>query len=634
MRHSVRQGAPTLWTNLWSFVLTLVSGKAFTSSIAGRVRSAPRPWVWGKARTETSQASNRARAKTGEATYLLLALWVGVASGLYFVLRYRGHWGEVDSAIFTQMVGSLEDWRRIKYPNSYSHGYGYSVWAASLGMVWNVPVAQLQRWVTPLIGNVFMATFGYAAFRRWLGSSRLGLLAATSLFLVPELIFTISRGNHEKLTATLTLLASLSFLRSFQLSKDPRKWQVTAGWVIVHYLLIFTLVSLNAFFGSMFFYASFISYSAASVALWFFPKARRELRPTMRRFALMVATSMMVMFIVQWYIYPHESESQRILASIISGFGAVRETGETQSDPYALVRNDWVSRRAYNIVSSFRFVLLGISFVTWIALLIRALTRLRKTPVERLFLLTLYGSFGLLLAIGVAIDFLGLSAGSNWQVRIYTYFSSFAVPLFVLGAFGLREFLSRLPLYIEAGARKIVFVLSRPVGRQRQTDDIPSQHVAVPDQAKLSIAQRSQNSLTRKVVTHVFALIVVGFVGCSLLKSTLDPLVSNRWIAYKVTETHAIDFWFNHRGDDTLNVGNNMRLYFGYVMQYGWRAGTRSALETGFTPRAPHLIRSTANAANAVAWNTPVPAALLDDAIYDNGETQIVHRIPRTPFQQ
>jgi hypothetical protein len=556
-------------------------------------------------------------------------MWVGVASGLYFVLRYRGHWGEVDSAIFTQMVGSLEDWRRIKYPNSYSHGYGYSVWAASLGMTWNVPIAQLQRWVTPIIGNVFMATFGYAAFRRWLGSSRLGLLAATSLFLVPELVFTISRGNHEKLTATLTLLASLSLLRSFQLSKDTSKWQVTAAWVVVHYLLIFTLVSLNAFFGSMFFYASFISYSTVSVALWFFPKARRDLRPTMRRFALIIATSMMVMFIVQWYIYPHESESQRILASIIDGFGAVRETGETQSDPYALVRNDWVSRRAYNIVSSFRFVLVGFSFFAWLALVLRAFTRLRKTPVERLFLLALYGSFSLLLAIGVAIDFLGLSAGSNWQVRIYTYFSSFAVPLFVLGAFGLREFLSRLPLYLQALVRKISLAVLRLIPFRKRANN-----VTLPDQPQVSIAQRSQNSPTRKVVTHIFALIMVGFMGCSLLKATLDPIVSNRWIAYKVTETHAIDFWFNYRGNDTLNVGNNMRLYFGYVMQYGWRPGTRSALETGFTPRAPHLIRSTANAANAVAWNTPVPAALLDDPIYDNGETQIIHRIPRTPFQQ
>jgi hypothetical protein len=503
---------------------------------------------------------------------------------VYFVLRYRGHWGEVDSAIFTQMVGSLPDWNRIKYPNSYSHGYGYSLWAASLSMVWNVDIAQLQRWVTPLVGNVFLALFGYVAFKRWLGSHKLGLLAATSLFLVPELIFTVSRGNHEKLTATLTLLASLSFLRTFQLSKDLSKWPVAVSWVIVHYVIIFTLVSLNAFFGAMFVYASLISYGLASAVLWFFPGARRDLRPVMRRFALLATTSLMVMFIVQWYVYPHEGESSRILASILDGFGTVRETGEANSDPYALVQNDWVSRRVYNIVSSFRFVLLGVSFLTWVVLLLRTLFRLRKTPVERLFLLTLYGSFGMLLAIGVAIDFLGLSAGSNWQVRIYTYFSAFAVPLFVLGIHGVRELFSRF--------------------------------------------------LPRSFVKHVFAVLMVGFIVCSLLKATLDPLVSNRWIAYEVTEMRAVDFWFDNRGDDTLNVGNNMRLYFGYVMHYGWRPGTRGALETGLSPRAPHLIRSTVNAANAVAWGIPVPAVLLDDWIYDNGESQIVHRIPRTPFQQ
>jgi len=533
---------------------------------------------------QRTRAATRAHSRDGELTYLWLALWVGIVSGLYFVLRYRGHWGEVDSAIFTQMVGSLPDWNRIKYPNSYSHGYAYSVWAGSLSMVWQVEVAQLQRWVTPLVGNVFLALFGYVAFKRWLGSYKLGLLAATSLFLVPELIFTVSRGNHEKLTATITLLTSLSFLRTFQLSKDISKWPVVVSWVIVHYIFVFTLVSLNAFFGAMFVYASLISYGLASGVLWFFPRARRDLRPVMRRFALLVTTSLMVMFIVQWYVYPHEGESSRILASILDGFGTVRETGEANSDPYALVQHDWVSRRVYNIVSSFRFVLLGVSFLTWIVLLIRALFRLRKTSVSRLFLLTLYGSFGMLLAMGVVVDFLGLSAGSNWQVRIYTYFSAFAVPLFVLGAHSTRELFSRF--------------------------------------------------LPRAWVKHAFAALMVGFVVCSLLKATLDPLVSNRWIAYEVNEMRAIDFWFDNRGDDTLNVGNNMRLYFGYVMQYGWRPGTRSALETGMPPQAPHLIRSTVNAGNAVAWGVPVPAVLLDDRIYDNGETQIIHRIPRTPFQQ
>lgn len=533
---------------------------------------------------DRNQVQARARSQDGELTYLWLTLWVGLASGLYFVLRYRGHWGEVDSAIFTQMVGSLPDWNRIKYPNNYSHGYAYSLWAASLSMVWNVDIAELQRWVMPLFGNVFLALFGYVAFKRWLGSAKLGLLAATSLFLVPELIFTVSRGNHEKLTATLTLLASLSFLRTFQLSKDISKWSVVASWVTVHYLIVFTLVSLNSFFGAMFVYASLISYGLASAVLWFFPAARRDLRPVMRRFTLLATTSVMVMFIVQWYVYSSEGESSRILATILDGFGTVRETGEANSDPYALVQNDWVSRRVYNIVSSFRFVLLGLSFPTWFVLLVRALTRLRKTPVERLFLLTLYGSFGMLLALGVAVDFLGLSAGSNWQVRIYTYFSSFAVPLFVLGVHGMRTLLSRL--------------------------------------------------LPRVWVKHAFAVLMVVFIVCSLLKATLDPIVSNRWIAYKVTEMRAIDFWFDNRGNDTLNVGGNMRLYFGYVMQYGWRPGTRGALETGLSPRAPHLVRSTVNSANAVAWGMPVPAVLLDDWIYDNGETQIVHRIPRTPFQQ
>lgn len=514
--------------------------------------------------------------------YLWLSVCTGISVGCYFVLRYSGYWGEIDSGLFIQMIDWFIDSERIIHPGNYKHGYAYSVWAGNLSSFLGLSVPQLSRLYTPIIGNLFLGAFGFVAFRHWLGSHRLGMLAASALFLVPELVFTMSRGNHEKLTVSLTLLASLTMLKSFSESRE--RPGVAAAWVLIHYLTTFVLVSLNAFFGSMFIFAISIVFGAAMLILTLAYKARHTLLPIVRQLGFMVIVSWLIMSLVNWYVYPHEGHTANLLERVFDGFYAVHSSGEATSDPYAMVRYDWVSREVYHLISSFRYILFAVSFVTWLVLFVITLATLKRVQLARLLLVALYGAFSMLLALGVAIDFLGLDAGSNWQVRIFTYFSSFAVPFFVLGIASITQLLLRF--------------------------------------------------LPRRVVLYPLATLMVGLAVLSLMKATLDPLVSNRWIGYKPTEVRAMDFWFTRREPSRLNISMHNRLIFSYVMHYGWRPGFRGYIEMSNVPQAPHIVRSTVSRANSLAWGTPETPLLLENPIYDNGETQIIHRRPRTPFQQ
>jgi hypothetical protein len=58
-------------------------------------------------------------------------------------------------------------------------------------------------------------------------------------------------------------------------------------------------------------------------------------------------------------------------------------------------------------------------------------------------------------------------------------------------------------------------------------------------------------------------------------------------------------------------------------------------LVTGpYNPGAPSALHSSTQEANHTAWRFRLPPLLLDDRVYDNGDAQIYHRTPRTPFQR
>ncbi len=518
----------------------------------------------------------------------LLVVSVGILFGSYFVLRYGGYWAENDSAFFVSAIEQLKEHKTIIYPGGYTHGFTYSVWASMLSLITGVSTGELLRVYTPILGNVLVALLAFASFRRFLGTNRLGLLAAAFLFLVPELVFTASRGNHEKLSIALILLASLSILQS---TRALYGHQQTMGkgyvsWTLVFYIASFALVSTNIIFGlallsAWTFAASFLLLLALR------PSSRQSaFRVAAQKLSMMTGTAWLAAFIILWFIYPPmKTDLLHIRTSLEGIFDFVAVESEVSGrQPYQAIQQSWVSQPVYLALSFSRWVLFVCSGIAATVLLFRGLVTPRTLSVARAVLLGMYIALGLELTVTVIADFSGLSFGDNLQVRFFTYFTLFAAPLAVLFLVTVMRSLSGL---------------------------IPS-----------------------NVLRIVLISLVVFFAGASLVKATLDPSVSNLWIFYHPDEIEALRTWASHVERKQIYVGWQVRMWPAWIMsqQIGM---PRKNFPDSFipAPQTGYAFDSAINRAQVSAWVSPLSPLLMEDRVYDNGLAQIYHKTPSTPHQ-
>lgn len=536
----------------------------------------------------------REHNRTTEAYFPALIAMISLAFGAYYVLRYLGNWSGQDTAQFVNFIDGMQRTGQLSYSGAYSHGYAYSVWVTALSELSGVKIQALTTLYLPLCGNFFLGMFGFVAFRRLLESARLGLLAASTLFLIPEIVLVVSRGNHEKLTVALTLIAILALLNSFLEMSPAKRWPVFAGWVLTFYLTAFCLVSLNVFFGSTLIVSSTLTLVFTALFIRLRPTSESRFRPVVSRLILVVAASWLFVSLVLWYIYPAASGVLNVISSGLERFGilTLSATPEgasetvTTTNPYSVVQTAWVNSMLYIIISSFRWITFVISFGVWLYLLVRVFQKPEDTSLSRLFLLALYGAFGLQLAVAIPIDFLGTRGGSNLQVRLYTYFALLAVPLFTLG-------IQRLLLFAAVRGLRKVFV--------------------------------------GLLISPLIAI----FLVFSLLKTPLDPVVSNNWLFYRNDEIQAVRFWVDHVGPyASLWSSPSGRLRYGYTNLKPEHAPSGSRIAIGFPSNLyGYALSSEVIGEEAVALQVNSPPHWLEHRLYDNGGVRTYALRPRTPFQ-
>ena len=528
-------------------------------------------------------------AATVQAVWTVLL--TGLAFGAYFVLRYQGYWSEIDTSVFLTATQRYTLAGSLTYPQPYLHGFAYISWISALSGFTGLPVALLVQVYLPMIGCVTVAFLAFAAFRQLLGSERLSAIAAGTLFLIPELVYTITRGNHEKVDISMILLALLALLHSFREATGQRRWGVFVGWALTFHVAVYTLLTSNTFFGSTFSAAMTLTLLGAFLILKRYPAGRGRQGPVAARLSFTVAICWALVALVMWYVYPSASTQLQTYKSLFSRLSALFLSFDTGSNPYVRVSQEWASPLVYRLISSFRWVLFLGSAALWIIQLRRMLARLDRTPVRRVLLLSLYGSFGMLLALSIPVDFLGLAEGSNLQVRLYTYFALFATPVFVAGTVPALRLLNW-----------------RRLGRGRRALRWPGVAVRVT---------------------------MLGFAVVSLLKATVDPQVSNLWIFYRPQEVVAMTFFTNHATGQSLWIGPRERLTYAFAL-------TKSAFTVNGdvftnslgTPEDKLALSSNVIRAHAVADQTPLPTILLGSRVYDNGEAQIYRRLPLLPFER
>jgi len=505
-------------------------------------------------------------------------------TGAYFVLRYLGLWSENDTAVFRQMIFNMQQAATIDPPNPYTHGYAYQALASTLLGLTGLTLKDYLQLYSPVLGSLLLALFGYVTYARYLTSRTQALVASSVLFLVPELLFTVLRGNHEKFTVTLTLLAALLFLRL--LTPPPGVSPVThrVTWGAALALCFFALNALNLFFGSTF----LISLTLTLLILLTLnvPLHLRLTRTFFLTAAAVVLGGWCLVTLDLLFVYPPARSDFSLLTTASQKLLDLLNFKSATFNPYTAIQSDWSNPVLYQFVTAFRWVLLG-SAVLNTLLEFRAFRRSPGAPDwTRVLMAGFFAASLVQLAAAVGVDLLGLAAGSNLQVRLYSYVVLWAAPQFVL-------FVVRV-----------------------------SRRVTVPGGPAVRGA----------ALLAVFAVLL----SSSVLKSTLDPVLSNRWLGYHPSEVQAVRTWTQHSQSSSIWVGIDARVVFAYVAESGVtvpRFNSLSAIPaervgSGFALQSPLTL------SNNRVWNLPLPELLLGDRIYDNGTSQILWRHPLTQFQR
>jgi hypothetical protein len=212
----------------------------------------------------------------------------------------------------------------------------------------------------------------------------------------------------------------------------------------------------------------------------------------------------------------------------------------------------------------------------------------------------LYGVFALHVGIGMVADLSGL-LGTNLQLRLFPAYMLVAIPMAVLG---LKRFVS---------------------------------------------SRRLSPNLRRATWALVF-LLMLWFSGASLLKMTNEPLLSNYWTFYTDAELASLAWSRVYLPDRKVWADFDAIRMKPLAMTLGMAEGCgESAILDKGSDRCPSKIaldvgevdkdtRDFLISRSVRLWSARNGRVLPDTArayrIYDNGEVQIYHRQPRTPYQR
>jgi hypothetical protein len=258
---------------------------------------------------------------------------------------------------------------------------------------------------------------------------------------------------------------------------------------------------------------------------------------------------------------------------------------EPRFNPYETVGWGWVSGLAYGALIVPGFALSGIAFLVWARRGLRLLGgRSAPLPAPQLLAWLLFGGFGIQLAVAILVAQSGGTSG-NLQLRIFPAMLIVVSPLVA-------------DSYVRLWRR-----LDRPVAR--------------------------------RVLIVALAIFVPWASAASLQKATNDPWLSNYWIFWTASEARASEW-----ADDNLEYSgvwmglDGIRLSARAVAE-GFGADSGNYRDAWVFERETRTWVVSANEQMlAVRRRLPLPDTRGENLVYDNGEAQVVHLRPRTPYQR
>lgn len=531
----------------------------------------------------TDYYSNLRKDKVSANLHLVILLLSATLLAVFVTIRYGGLWGDNDTHSFATSIAAIGDTGQLipdvgsRYPN----GYGFQVTAVVLGKLSGISVSALQTLSSAILA-VWLIFPVWLLYRELTGEKRAATLATIFLLVQPEFLFTIMRGSHEKFSRGLMLLSLYLLLRSIRTRNQSSSFSTT---VMAFYISTYAMITLNNYLSISF----LITVALALLLIFLITRLKSAVRDVLKvplqRLAYALISSVLLGFLFIFYIYPPALHTLSIMESVWEQLALllldVEATATSQA--YQAINLGWVSLPVYAVVSLANWLLLFASGLIWAWMTwswYRSSTqdyRLNETV-----LWALYTAFALLGGLSVLVDVSGTIIG-NLQHRTFPSFAMIAAPLV---AWWVDEH--------------------------------------IPERGK-------RRHLSLAALGSLLALLAI----FSTFKATNEPMLSNKWTFYLDSEVRAVEWANKSLSERGIWVGYDERIASGY----GIRRAETHALDVQLDiyqadlETRDYLVSSVIRSRSA-RINALLPIELDSATTYDNGQTQVYHLRPRTPFQK
>ena len=498
---------------------------------------------------------------------------------LFFLLRYRGMWGEQDTATFTQAIRAMYiTGKLVPDQNAYSNGYGFQALYIFLMQISGVNLPTLQLFGSGLFA-LWIVLPAWLLYREFSGSNWGAAFATIILLIQPEFLFPVLRGTHEKFSRGLIFLCLYMLLRSMRFHNRSSR---LAGFVAAFYLFSYALISFN----NLIFTSLVASLILVGLLGWIISLIKKDFAKEMHYlqvhlvFTILLLSSLALIF--TFYVYSSAKSQLRVFENIWERLAILfLQLGENSSNPYTVVQTGWVSLPMYFLISLANWLLLGVSLAIWLRYIYRWLRNQYLPSLNELLLWIFYCSFLILGVISVIIDISGAVA-ANLQHRIFPSFAMLAAPL---------------------------------VGKWLADG--------------YSMNKRPKAFAKFAVLGGVGVLAIL-----SPLKAINDPIVSNQWIFYLPSEMQAIQWGEGALEGSKLWVGFDHRLSSAVIMRTGEDPSGVNLDDFSLDSDVRNLLISDVIHMRSERLSQPLPIGADSLMVYDNGQSQIYHLRPRTSFQK
>jgi len=511
--------------------------------------------------------------------FTLLA--AAIMASIYYNSRFGGWSMEVDTAQQSVAADGIVATGSLEHNHSYNNGYGYGALLAFLSYLSGQSIQSIQLFLAGSAVIVVLAAF--LVYRELLESSAIAFLAAILLLMQPDFMFYVLRGSHESVTWTLLLLMVFLLLRGSDYRERPSRF---VFFVLAFYLLCWAMVAVNVYFSS----SVLSAFALALVGGWLIKKMIKNQRvdkegtpDVLRRLVFIVSIGWLLVFLFITYIYEPGILYYYTFSEMVDRIGILFFGAQPLGQPisYSYYENAWQSRVAYLSLTGLQWIFVVSSFITWLI----GLRQIKSLAGKRLLLWLFYSSFGVLLVIGVVVDFAGF-LNTNLQLRLFTPFVLFASPMAALLCAHLFE--------------------------------------------------RLCNQSRRRILLPVCAVIVAWGLLASALKTTNDPILGNHWFFYHDGELKAANWIEEHIQYQRIWVDTRPHLAETFHFWQGYEGLSTNKYEfkkNVWSPPTYTLITALTKLRSDRVGEI-LPATNDKNLIYDNEEAQLFHRRPETSFQK